>query len=165
MCPLQLSHYLDVVELDLLRSIETRSDDFFTALTTLQELRHVVAVANNDITNLRYALLSHAAVEAFAGVLNTRPLHTPLYSRRMARLKECMSSKALRLLARRRRQAAQALVLKQAELIAGVPKARDWIKKLLRQNDYSGRPSTLSPVSSPAESLTHTHTHKCQQVL
>lgn len=69
-----------------------------------------------------------------------------------------MSSKALRLLARRRRQAAQALVLKQAELIAGVPKARDWIKKLLRQNDYSGRPSTLSPVSSPAEPHAHSHT-------
>ena len=49
----KLSNYLDLVEVDLLQTIGERSDDFFHALSTFQELQNVVTMAVNDIGHLR----------------------------------------------------------------------------------------------------------------
>jgi hypothetical protein len=50
----KLSHYLDTVEVDLIKQISMRSDSFFAALSTLQELHDEVRRTCQQIEFIRF---------------------------------------------------------------------------------------------------------------
>ena len=54
----QFSHYLDLVEVELVKQISTQSKSFFVALSRLHHLRDEVTAACDEITNLRKAIRS-----------------------------------------------------------------------------------------------------------
>ena len=53
---MQFSHYLDLVEVELLKQISTQSKSFFAALSRLHSLREEVTAACEEVTNLRQSL-------------------------------------------------------------------------------------------------------------
>lgn len=57
----QLTHYLDLVEVDLVLQISTRSESFFEALTNMQDLHDEVGRSCRDIDEIRYtpSFLTH----------------------------------------------------------------------------------------------------------
>lgn len=50
----QLYHYLDLIEVELVRQISTRSDSFFAALANLQELYEDLRKTCDKINHIRY---------------------------------------------------------------------------------------------------------------
>lgn len=107
----KLSHYLDVVEVELVRQVSMRSGSFFTALTTLQDLHHEVASTCTAISSVRHSL---------------------------GTVSDAQAKKALNIVALRRRRQNCIVVYKKLKLIARVRAAQPTIQLLLSNSDFAG---------------------------
>jgi len=54
---LQLSHYLDIVEMNLAYQISLRSEDFFSAMASQDQLQDHVGQTITEIKHLRYVIV------------------------------------------------------------------------------------------------------------
>ncbi|KAM3577725.1 hypothetical protein VYU27_000269 [Nannochloropsis oceanica] len=107
----RLSQYLDVVETCLLKQISSRSQHFFEALTTLQDVRDRLAQACRQVLNLR-AGLHDIDRKTVMGMI------------RIPRLAQ--------------RKVNLAVLLEKLRLIQDVQRSKGLVQSLLRAGDYMG---------------------------
>lgn len=113
----RLTHYLDLVEVNLLHAVSTRSDDFYTALESWQELTALVRAGVEQIGHLR----------ATVGAIDARLART-----------------ALRLPYLCRQRSNQLRLYRQLSLIATIRTAQPTIQALLSSEDYVGALELIS---------------------
>ncbi len=107
----KLSHYLDIVEVELLKQISRRMDSFFTALATVHALHREVSSTVRQIGELR------ASTRAVSAILVGESLTVARLLKRRGNLGE---------------------VYRKAKLMATVRRAQPHLQLLLSQNDFAG---------------------------
>ena len=107
----RLTHYLDVVEVELLRQIGKRFDSFFSALEMFQALHRELETAVGLIHAIR------ADVKQAEGKLVADPLHVAALLRRKANMKR---------------------LYRKVKLMAEVRHSQHHLQLFLSQNDFSG---------------------------
>lgn len=107
----RLTHYLDLVEVNLLHAVATRSEEFYTALGSWSELTAEVREGCAEIERLR--AVTHAINSRLAGT-------------------------ALRLPGLCRKRANHRRLYKRVHLIASIRQAQPAIQALLNAEDYLG---------------------------
>lgn len=107
----KLSHYLDIVEVELLKQISRRMDSFFTALATVHALHREVTSTVRQIGELR------ASTRAVSAILVGESLTVARLLKRRGNLGE---------------------VYRKAKLMATVRRAQPHLQLLLSQNDFAG---------------------------
>lgn len=113
----RLTHYLDLVEVNLLHAVSTRSEDFYTALGSWQELTEEVKRGCEQIDRLR----------AHVGAIDQRLART-----------------ALRLPFLGRKRSNQLRLHKKLSLLATIRKAQPTIQALLLAEDFVGALELIS---------------------
>jgi vacuolar protein sorting-associated protein 54 len=106
----KLSHYLDLVELELVKHVSKRTDSFFKALRNVRELQQEVRVACQQIDSLR---------------------------KQLNEIDEEMVKKALYIVQLRNRRQNLLNILDKLHLMAAVWHVRPTIESLINNNDYS----------------------------
>ncbi|KAI9023306.1 Vps54-like protein-domain-containing protein [Hyaloraphidium curvatum] len=107
----KLSHYLDTVEIHLVKEISRRSSSFFAALSNLQSLHADTLECVSEISAVRA---------------------------RLARLAQSTSKQGLRVVKLKRRRANLAELLRSLTLIGELRQTQPMVQLLLGQNDYVG---------------------------
>lgn len=105
----KLSHYLDTVEIHLVKEISRRSTSFFAALSNLQSLHSETLECVGEISQVRT---------------------------RLARLAQNTSKQGLRVVRLKRRRANLADLLRSLTLIGELRQTQPMVQLLLGQNDY-----------------------------
>lgn len=107
----KLSHYLDTIEIHLVKEISRRSSSFFAALSNLQSLHAETLECVGEISQVRS---------------------------RLASLAQNTSKQGLRVVRLKRRRANLAELLKSLNLIGELRQTQPMVQLLLGQNDYVG---------------------------